>query len=222
MIIEKLSTKPKDSSFESGNISNKVIITKSPTQDKEAASLEYLNNKASLYLNRSSPYMQGTLALTYTPTSNNHIVNKDYITTVNSTRDTSAIDHFNTSIQNLLSKNGGQVTGDFILNANPVDPKHLATLQYLNNKLSSLTASSVTNPIPTGTIIRVTSNFVYSTTAYLRCNGASVLITSYGNLFNVIGHNFDVSNPNPTTHFMLPYLSVREIENPDYIYIIKT
>ena len=80
------------------------------------------------------------------------------------------------------------LTGQLIQSADPVNPDHAATKQYVDS------AAGIAGGISIGDIIRKP----YSTTptGFLKCNGAEVDKTTYANLYSVIGDTF-ASNLTP-------------------------
>jgi hypothetical protein len=194
MLVNKLETQPTTSNINSGNINQPVTVDHDPSTNKEAVTLNYLNQKASQYLPKANPVMTGPLQLTYTPTDDNHIANKQYVLDANSQRTNSSQAYFNNQIQNYLPKSGGTITGDLILSGNPVNNYDLATYGYLQNKIASMTGGgTITNGVKTGTIVEVPYNYTYDNSAYLLCNGASVSKTTYSALYNIIGDQFTLS-----------------------------
>jgi hypothetical protein len=196
MNIDKLNTQAINSKLDSGTINIPVTVNSNPVADKEAATLNYLNQQANQHLLKSNPVMTGSLQLTYTPTDDNHIVSKQYVLDANAQRVNSSQAYFSNKIQNYLPKNGDTITGDLILSGNPVNDFDLATYGYLQNKITSMTSnSSITDGVKTGTIVEVPYNYTYNNSAYLLCNGASVSKTTYSALYGVIGDTFAVTGP---------------------------
>lgn len=217
MNVDKLNTQAVNNSLEPGTINVPVVVNSNPATNKEAATLDYLNQKTNQHLLKANPVMTGSLQLTYTPTNDNHIVSKQYVLDANAQRTNSSQAYFNNHIQNYLSKSGGTITGDLILSGNPVNNFDLATYGYLQSKLPSTTGSgTITDGVKTGTIVQVPYNYTYNNTAYLLCNGAAVSKTTYSALYAVIGDQFS-SQPNTSTTFNLP-----DLTSPKMKYIIKT
>jgi len=75
-----------------------------------------------------------------------------------------------------------------------------ANLQVEINNL----ASSLTNAIPTGTILPYAGNFNTIPSGYLLCAGAAISRTTYSNLFNIINTRYGIGNG--TTTFNIPDL----------------
>jgi hypothetical protein len=196
MNIDKLNTQAINNSLESGTINIPVTVNSNPVTNKEAATLDYLNQQANQHLLKANPVMTGSLQLTYTPTDDNHIVSKQYVLDANAQRVNSSQAYFSNHIQNYLPKNGGTITGDLILSGNPVNNFDLATYGYLQSKIANMTGGgSITDGVKTGTIVEVPYNYTYNNSAYLLCNGASVSKTTYSNLYGVIGDNFTTLYP---------------------------
>jgi N-acetylneuraminic acid mutarotase len=194
--IYKLSTQSIIDSLESGAVTIPVTVNNNPTTDKDAATLNYLTQKAGQYLSKVNPVMTGPLQLSYTPTDDNHIVNMKYVLDTNAQRTNSSQAYFSNKIQNYLPKSGGAITGDLVLSGNPTNDFDLATYGYLKNKIASITGGgTVTDGIKTGTIVEVPYDYQYNSSAYLLCNGATVSTSTYSDLYKVIGDTFTLPGP---------------------------
>ena len=85
-------------------------------------------------------------------------------------------------ITDALLKSGGTVTGSLTLHSDPTNVNHLATKQYVDNKVNDNLI------IKTGDIIiKPTTN---TPPGFLRCNGAQVSKTTYSALYAIIGDQF--------------------------------
>lgn len=81
---------------------------------------------------------------------------------------------------------------------------------YLENKIMSLINQlNLSNLVPTGTILPYGGNATTPPTGFLGCIGQYVSISTYQNLFNVIGHNFQKGHTTqmPAGNFWLPDLA---------------
>jgi hypothetical protein len=196
MNIDKLNTQAINNDLNSGTINIPVTVNSNPVADKEAATLDYLNQQANQHLLKSNPVMTGSLQLTYTPTNDNHIVSKQYVLDANAQRTNSSQAYFSNKLQNYLPKSGGTITGDLVLSGNPVNDFDLATYGYLQSKIASITGGgTVTDGIKTGTIVEVPYNYTYNNSAYLLCNGTAVPKSTYSDLYGVIGDTFAPPGP---------------------------
>ena len=114
-------------------------------------------------------------------------------------------------ITDALSKAGGTLTGNLILNADPVDELQLATKQYTDETISNKINLS------TGDIIIKTT--LETPIGFLRCNGLEISKSTYSNLYGIIGDNFSTGTTPPDS-FKLPDLTSTDL--PGTFSYIKT
>lgn len=112
-------------------------------------------------------------------------------------------------IKDAIDVTGGVITDNVTLYANPSADKHAATKGYVDTAAAGTNASSS----PGDLIYKPTD---ITPIGYLRCNGASVVITTYQALFDKIGHTG--SNPGGG-YFYLPNLL--DMSHNGYNYFIK-
>ncbi|WP_396190424.1 tail fiber protein [Flavobacterium sp.] len=113
-------------------------------------------------------------------------------------------------ITDAIDTNGGNLIGNLKLWRHPVGGTEAATKGYTDGQA----AASNTGAAVGSLIFKPTEN---TPTGYLRCNGASVTITTYQSLFDTIGH---VTGTNPGGgNFYLPNLTDRSFLG--YNYYIK-
>ena len=86
-------------------------------------------------------------------------------------------------ITDAVRSTGDTLPGTLRITGNPSDPLHAATKQYVDTYSLGLNNSE-----PTGTIVRRTNHVAPS--GYLRCNGASLLKSSYPTLYVILGDRF--------------------------------
>lgn len=94
------------------------------------------------------------------------------------------------SIENLLSRSGGVLSGPLYQPGLPTLPNQLATKQYVD----SFSLNGTYSELGTGAIAFYPSTVI--PTGYLLCNGAQVSKTTYSNLYSFIGDMYSTtSNP---------------------------
>lgn len=112
-------------------------------------------------------------------------------------------------IVDALDSNGGDVSVNITLNANPSGLKEAATKGYVD----ALAVSNNSSSNPGDLIYKPTT---ITPIGFLRCNGAMIQITTYQALFDKIGH----TGPNPGGgYFYLPDLT--DQSHSDFNYYIK-
>lgn len=178
-----------------GLFNYKFKLSHDPVNPLEAATLNYLNNKADLYVDKNNGSIQGPLTINYNATDVNHIVSRQYIDQLKAQLDSDPIkNYFNLKLNTLINKSTDNVSAEVIVSQDPVQDTQVATLNYLNQRVTQITNSATPlSPILSGTIIPFSSSQTVSTTSYLRCNGALIdkTASAYSNMANIIGTKFN-------------------------------
>jgi hypothetical protein len=82
-----------------------------------------------------------------------------------------------------ISLSGDSSILDLTLHADPIDPSHASTKQYIDNVLNQVAAL-----YPGDTIEKA---YTTTPTGFLKCNGAILSKTAYANLYNAIGDAYN-------------------------------
>ena len=116
-------------------------------------------------------------------------------------------------ITDAISISGGTFTGSLLINTTPTAGNHAANKEYVDARVAAVIGSG-DFIYKTGDI--VSKSTTTTPTGFLRCNGASVVKTSYANLWIAVGENFGVAT---STNFYIPNLTAEE--KPGLYWYIK-
>lgn len=170
-----------------GQVRDAIIQNASLTQEQIATFLELLNaGNLSKYLNRTGDTMTGHLTLVGSPLENLHAATKEYVDTNTITESvlTNRLSNYHSAtlvdekLATKVDKAGGTMTGALVLHADPSQPMHATTKNYVDTVKQGIDSQleSMSQSIASLSADEVTKEYVDSKVAEIMAYVQGVVI----------------------------------------------